>query len=349
MSRYLSDKVAKAFAPATRQRGERLAYNAVRVLESSPKYVEADVRGSRMYLVSVTLIDNDLAIDCTCPYYDSYDPCKHIWSLLRAAEDQGLLPAAKHIPLGMVDAQMLGDEDFFGDIDPLRFLSPPPPEWVTALGEMRTVSVDAPRRGLGGWPLGRQAVFILDSEMSGRAGAPVLNIAFRDLKANGQLSKPKQVDLSISQIDLLPDPLEREILSLLCGAERRTGYYTSGFDTVPNSVELPPQLAGMALTRLNGTGRLFQTPLLPLALDEGPVWEPRVAVERSGGEWEVSASLVRGGERIALSDALMIVRGGWILRPGLLGAFPRTVAWRSFAVSTAGRPSEWRTNTLIDS
>jgi superfamily II DNA or RNA helicase len=320
VERYLSQQVAKAFGPEVRNRGERLLRRAVTIIESEPDRIVADIRGSRLYLVSVTLQGTDLAIDCTCPFYESYEPCKHIWSLIRAAENNGLLPAAKDLALGLVDAEMLSHYGAEPEHSHFRYLSPPPPEWRQALTEMRPrTPILADDRGTE-WPLAREIFYILDTSPDRLSRLPVLNVSYRDKKVRGKFTALKPLSLEIRRIATLRDPLDREILALLCGADEAVMVRSDWLD-VPHSVQLPPLLAPLLFKRMSETGRFLQSDYSPISIDEGPPWEPSIAFERDEESWKATASLAREQERIPLTGAAMIAKGGWVLVGDRLGRF----------------------------
>ncbi|MDO5859877.1 SWIM zinc finger domain-containing protein [Methanobrevibacter sp.] len=57
--------------------------NAVRIMESSPTHIDAQVAGSRIYNVRINMNEvNITSMYCDCPYFQGYDYCKHLAATL---------------------------------------------------------------------------------------------------------------------------------------------------------------------------------------------------------------------------------------------------------------------------
>ncbi len=62
------------------------------LVEGDAWHVDATVRGSRSYDVKLSREHDAIEAWCTCPYCEDYfEPCKHIWATLLAAEAEGYL------------------------------------------------------------------------------------------------------------------------------------------------------------------------------------------------------------------------------------------------------------------
>ena len=101
--------------------------------------VTAEVWGSEAYEVEVEYEDGDLSLFCSCPYFESDGPCKHLWATVLAAEARGYLSKVDKVRrvIGIYDDDM---EDEFDDdfMVPRRLLTvpkaaeppaPKPPIW----------------------------------------------------------------------------------------------------------------------------------------------------------------------------------------------------------------------------
>src|SRR6266850_6460728 len=91
----LKGKFSREFAGRIRDRG--FAYfrsNKVEIVEHSESHVEARVKGSRIYLVRLTLGRVALDVACTCPYFEEGEDCKHIWATMLAADSKNYLADA---------------------------------------------------------------------------------------------------------------------------------------------------------------------------------------------------------------------------------------------------------------
>ena len=174
------------------------------------------------------------AASCTCPYVDEYGAvCKHIWATVLAAEARGF--AAGAAAAGRL--RLVLDEDdglrrrHRTSAPPVR--SRPRPSALDAEardleGPTRRPPPGSPARRCHGTagPMSaeRQLVFVVDVAASEQARKLVLEVNVQERKKNGEWGKPKAQYLAPAQIDGLPDPLDRQLLALLGGAERGDSY-----------------------------------------------------------------------------------------------------------------------------
>ena len=109
----LSRLVAKHFEYHIRQRGESYYKDVlVEICEGDASCVEAKVSGIRNYNISLTLKNNVLTVECSCPYFSSTGPCKHIWATLLEAEDAGHLTAFdSQRPVRLRQTELRDEED----------------------------------------------------------------------------------------------------------------------------------------------------------------------------------------------------------------------------------------------
>src|SRR2546425_1144702 len=85
-------------ASDVRTRGrEYYASGAIQILHGNAHTVQATVQGSAEYDVTLERDRRYVQAWCSCPYCrDNYDPCKHIWATLLAAEVRGYLGGSKN-------------------------------------------------------------------------------------------------------------------------------------------------------------------------------------------------------------------------------------------------------------
>ncbi|HTL51881.1 MAG TPA: DEAD/DEAH box helicase, partial [Planctomycetota bacterium] len=140
-----------------------------------------------------------------------------------------------------------------------------------------------------------------------------------------------------TELDQIPDPLDRQIVALLSGLNRPGPLGISATTTT-----LGPQICDLLLPMLARTGRLHLQPdgtpeslQPPCVLDEGPPWELRLALRPSAAkDYLVAADLARGDERMALDEPELLLQSGWLFAHGRLarlqpfGAFPWIVQLR---------------------
>ena len=88
----LSKLVANQIAAAVRTRGqEYFALGRVRIKEHDEDFLDAAVKGSRNYHVTLERYHAVLEISCTCPYFSDHSECKHVWATVLAADAQNIL------------------------------------------------------------------------------------------------------------------------------------------------------------------------------------------------------------------------------------------------------------------
>jgi uncharacterized Zn finger protein len=91
----LTRKVSTHFTSTLRNRGlDYFMQGRVVITRGTAFLVEARVRGHRPYNVDLLFEDGVLKVNCTCEYFESSGPCKHIWATLLAADEQTFLSDA---------------------------------------------------------------------------------------------------------------------------------------------------------------------------------------------------------------------------------------------------------------
>src|ERR1700734_2176313 len=88
----LTSKLTHLFNSTVRSRGEGyFARGSVRVVRGAADTLDAQVSGSELYEVQIEWEDGDLSLYCSCPYFESDGPCKHLWAAVLAAQERGYL------------------------------------------------------------------------------------------------------------------------------------------------------------------------------------------------------------------------------------------------------------------
>jgi uncharacterized Zn finger protein len=86
----LSDLLRSQFDGDVRYRGEQYQREGrVEVVSDDESILQAKVRGARQYEVDIELMKGKVIVNCTCPYADGYEPCKHIWASVLEADRYG--------------------------------------------------------------------------------------------------------------------------------------------------------------------------------------------------------------------------------------------------------------------
>ncbi len=325
-----TDRLAPHVAPAIRGRGREYFRSGAVTLESvHPVEALATVQGSDTYEVDLTLAGGTIRAYCTCPYIGEYGAvCKHIWATLLAAEPRGFARAAAALgPLRLVLDEFPDDEDD-DDFPPAPVRPEPKREtWQDQLAALRrevepTAAVRPHDRAE------RRLVFVVDVPASAQAGKLVIELHTQDRKSNGEWGKPKAQYLSAAHTDGLADPLDRQLLALLGGAERGDGY-SGGYSYGVVRYLLAGPLLETVWPLLAQTDRLRlrhdpKSPavLVDLAADLDPPWELAIAVTRDDGakQWVLAGNLRRGEALMPLAEPALIVPGV-VIGAGRFGRF----------------------------
>ena len=168
----------------------------------------------------------------------------------------------------------------------------------------------------------------------------MLEINFQERKKNSEWGKPKAQSLSTADIEALPDPIDRHLLSLLGGAERGDIYgYSSGYSNSSYGV-LRYRLAGtlldtvLPLLAASGRVRMRRASHPPVLLEDvtpdlDPPWHLAVGVTQDGAKknWVLAGGLTRGDQTMSLAQPALVVPGlvfwdGRFARLDDAGAFP---------------------------
>src|SRR5689334_12876012 len=94
------------------------------------------------------------------------------------------------------------------------------------------------------WPAGRELLYVIDVNQTLQNRSLMLEVHYRDRKKDGDWAKPKSQRFPRHIIPNLPDPVDREIMSLLAGGKdmgtNNNYYYGYGYsyDSVPNTYQL---------------------------------------------------------------------------------------------------------------
>src|SRR3954468_13152376 len=93
------NSLVEQFSHEVRKRGtDYFVRGAVRIVDAKPGRVRAQVTGTRVYRVELDFDDDDFTNECSCPYYEQWGECKHIWATILQAEREGLLGEREFAP-----------------------------------------------------------------------------------------------------------------------------------------------------------------------------------------------------------------------------------------------------------
>ncbi len=327
MPSRLSRNLANMFPSVIRSRGrEYYLAGFVNVINGSPSSLEASVAGSRPYEVSVEFAENGLQLHCSCPYFSTDGPCKHLWAAVLAAESRGHLSGLPDVPEGnMGRSADEFDASWSSGAEPpipkkptaKPVLASVPPPWKTRIAAVRSEKTPSMVRD---WPAKRQIFYAVDLNASVAHAHVVLSLLTRDLKANGEFGRAVALRMQRGQIDSLRLAEDREILSSLAGAAEYYGFggYTDAqYRQIPASSALRYPLSKTVLQLAGRTGRLFLRRGLPIENMEPLVWD-------DGEPWRLALEVRAIGPDAKAEDKPVRVRKGWVVAGVLRRGTPDT-------------------------
>ncbi len=335
VSARIASKVAHLFSSAVRNRGETYYLRgAARIRRGSPFSVEATVRGSQDYTVDVDWDEGELSLFCSCPYFGTDGPCKHLWAVVLAAEVRGYLSAVGRVQSSLQagvpefldePAEAMAGPRLFPLPPPKpKLVAPKPPAWKIQI-EGIAGSQNKPAGLREAWPEKRQILYVVDLAASRTADQLVLSLCARDRKKDGTYGRIGPARIERSQIPVLPVEDDRKILSVLAGASQYYGFggYAGAYlGPIASSNLIPYALAETLVPRLARTGRCFLRAdatadmLTPLSWDEAGPWRFELELRANRGAkrgnqagWVVTGVLRRAEETLEVSAPDLITEG----------------------------------------
>ena len=254
--------LAHVLSPSVAERTRAKGYSyyvtgTVTITTTTTSMVAADVRGTRVYHVSLTREDGGFIGSCECPFFaDRQDICKHIWALVLAADAQGLLPPESPDAWLDVDAHPLRREHASPGTggrgsapEPIRGSA----SWTVCSTRWPQVNQDsliAPRY------LSGELLYVIDRDVTLQGGGVAVTVLWRQRKKNGEWGKPQPAAVDPAEIELLSgrdgprDPLH---------ADRRVGSVCRRLPTAyaRASFRLAGPITDRALWLLASSRRLY--------------------------------------------------------------------------------------------
>ncbi len=355
---YLQSQLAKNFPTVIRERGmeiHRLSF--VTGLSGNQWKATAQVQGSRLYKVELSRQNNDIHVSCECPYFRTEGVCKHLWATILAADRKnyllgkmggGFLRLVEDLPNGnLYDRADIELEEDNQDTEPQPYpkprlsfpklnkspqaLQPPkPPSWRALLERASAPSNHTPAQ----WPDGREIYYVADVTSALHTQALCLLLVYREKLKAGKWSSLKPLRLTTAAVRELPEPLDREILTVLSGASH------FGLDYIEEPISTEHYLKHAApeiiMPRICATGRcrLRTDDLNPLedlpvlSWDDGEPWAFHLVIEKHPNHWIVRGALRRGQDHMHLGEPLLLLASGILITRKAVarfhhgGAFP---------------------------
>ncbi|MBV8845042.1 MAG: DEAD/DEAH box helicase [Bryobacterales bacterium] len=277
-----------------------------------------------MYDVELFLEDNALTARCDCAYFETDGGCKHLWATILAAEAHGYLSAVNGTTIlddglwfegGPDQDADEDDEEFIFQAPPAPKPPPKPPSWKVQIDAIAQ-SNGPVRRQSENWPSKRQVLYIVEVNASQSAGCLVVATASRDLKGDGNFTRPKSLTLRRNQLAQLPQE-DQQVLSYIAGGLQYWGWGSVVDAQLQSSYAIPHPLTATVMPLAAATGRCFLRMsatewdnLKTLAWDDGGAWRFAMELTQSDkGRWAAIGFFRRGEERMNLATPALITQG----------------------------------------
>ncbi|MFI5378411.1 MAG: SNF2-related protein [Tepidisphaerales bacterium] len=316
------DRFAKPVSESRRQSALlSIDSHAVEIRGAGRNYVEAIVHcdgGDQRARLDFTA--GQVHPSCDCGSFAANGLCDHVVAAALVAEAQGRIPnSSSHETLPRRrDRQAMwlsatGELRRAGDDDtrPVVRHQPAQPNWKRQLAKLKDTGAAPAEPPAEPWPADRQLLYVVDLPASIESRTLVIRLACRDLRANGDWSRPRTRGISFPLPADLPPGEDQRIVALLRGLSQRGGaQYDPAF-------EIASTMRHLVLRSICATHRavlrtdLESDELAPLRWDEQPyeLWlEGRR--EESTQQYVLTGVLRREDERVPLSRTLALLAGG---------------------------------------
>jgi superfamily II DNA or RNA helicase len=262
--------------------------------------VRAHVKGGADYEVALEWrrgkTAGDVVFGCSCPDFSKFGPCKHLWAVVLAVEEDERGPWSQKEP-----------------------------SQRSRLEDLRSMVAGRPRDAWGRvTEVGVQIRYVIEVGDSLRAHRLALTTErVRRLKTGWGQARPYRLGARNAQP--LTDPLDRRIFALLSGARQDFESPVTASHGASSDFALEPDLALELLPTLCATGRLHWRDSKrlggALAWDAGPPWALMAGVSRNGEELELELRLEREGERMELDQPVFLFDWGVVCTDEKIGPF----------------------------
>lgn len=348
------DAAAASFPPAVRSRGKTY-YRAgrVRIKNSTDDLLEAVVRGTTRYSVTLRIGASSIGAECDCPHAETGEPCKHLWASILAAESSGFFYRVG----GLVSRKGSGSPSA-APAQRKAAKSAPPSDaglsWQEPLQKMeRAEGRELHRHKPDSWVDAEELWFIFDATAAPATSIGIV-LAARAVQSDGTRGAFRPLHPNRDLLDCLPREEDREHIALLLGSAQQESLSiysrtvppdfdnalgrgrTAARTRADGVLQLSgPQFRSLA-PRLSATGRLVAArggakySFVPVRWSEEPAWELWIELAQSdfrsldSGEtetdtgpttrvFELAASLRRDGERREVGSLDYLSNAGVLL------------------------------------
>ena len=315
----LTAQLARSFPFAVRTRGQGyFQQGAVEIVDVGARSIRALVQGSSLYVVTVSWSSVDLSVevDCSCPYFSDRGLCKHIWAtLLQVDSDDSIQDPQSDGSSFESDGQRETDSPRASRQRSSKTVWRRQLEKIEASMASPAVSVGEPRE---------EMVFIIDVDKTLKTGMLCIEIAERRRRKDGEWGKARARRIPVSKIAELPNPIDRQILSLLDGARDDAGpgsyqYDYPAYTSLRSRYRLPEAIQETLALLMCQSGHCFlrsehESEPRPIRWDAEGKWVFRLEISPDSvpAHFTVTGRLCRGEQSMPLSEAVLLTSGGLV-------------------------------------
>jgi superfamily II DNA or RNA helicase len=310
MTQQLARQLEHEFSPVLRAEGAQLVRDGrVSISEHAHGFLLAEVEDGEVYDVGLRWSDDQVRTDaaCTCGRFREGGSCPHLWAVIvaqAAAEEDEPEEAGKEEAVEPADWRFR-----------LRLLRPP-----------RTRKLRDPWKGVP--PGSSRIVFVVGVDKTLNEARVVLRLYHEKRLRNGRYGTRKALDLPAWREAPARDPLDVKVLGLLGESLVEMPAGGSSRNARTPAAHLDEAQAELLLPLLCQSARLFlevgeRRSSGALAWDADQPWDLRFELARDEelDQCLLDAVLVRGEQRIPLSEPWLFLGLSWFFLEGALCRF----------------------------
>ena len=285
---------------------------------------------------------------CDCPAYERGLVCKHLWAAILQIDkaspegvipESGLLkfihkqPQPRHAQAPRAPTAPMSFRPVGHTTSPVAHINPikiDTSNWIERLNQLQGKSSSLTPRIIS---TSAVASFIIAAPDTASTGKLVLDLWTRNRAANGELGPLRPNRVSSHDFSQFDDQRDQEVLSLLtrsCEPQifapfgRTSGNISSRFtvDPIFESHLVPWLASGGKLFISRSPNGSPDSADRPLRMERGKTWDVELKIEAVSTEhYRLDGMLKRDGEYRPLSEAIAILRSGFLLFEDRIGKF----------------------------
>jgi SNF2 family DNA or RNA helicase len=349
------DCLSGYFSEEIRSRGlEYYKANRITILKSTPNLITIIAKGTKLYRVILKLESKEIDCECSCPHFEQWGPCKHIWAAFIKASHEKLLAAViASTPTiffsGVTEADKQLSDNYSNDskdetIDSCeqdcascfdRFeCSSSNINAISPFDERNEDSTDeiAPWKHLlfrgsqnSDFTTDQKKIklwYTLDVAQNRFTDRPYLAISKKKLLKDGNWSSPERITDAEVRTIIASDHIDRKIMGALNGSAEMNYFeygYRDGYYLSTGQMELLlPLIAGSGKLNLKSEDG---NPDIQLRYDHDS-WEFKVTLkEFKKNNFLLAILFVKGNERIESFWTAQVLKEGYLIQGETISPF----------------------------